>query len=142
MSKISWPKELREYAQRNNRDLFAFGMDGVGGKLSAHCNVPSGDADKLSLFCIQVTRGVEPAQAFYESYCEWSKEPPTEQGEYWHWNGDEDCAPFPMFVLFSGFSGKCFVSRGQLGIERAIDCDQYGGWWMRVIAPAVPKTTD
>ena len=71
----------------------------------------------------------------------WTQNPPTEQGEYWHWNGDEDCAPLPMFVLWSGHSGKCFVSRGQLGIEHAIDCDQYGGWWMPLYAPPLPNTS-
>lgn len=59
----------------------------------------------------------------------WTKEPPTKQGEYWHWNGDLDCAPLPYFVMRSGTTNKCFVSCGQLGITRAIDCDEYGGWW-------------
>ena len=69
----------------------------------------------------------------------WTKTPPTIQGEYWHWNGDEDSAPLPMFVLWSGTSGKCFVSRGQLGIENAVDCDEYGGWWMPLYAPPLPN---
>lgn len=69
----------------------------------------------------------------------WTQNPPTEQGTYWHWNGDEDCAPLPMFVLWSGHTGKCFVSMGQLGIEHAIDCDQYGGWWMPLYAPPLPN---
>lgn len=72
----------------------------------------------------------------------WTQNPPTEQGRYWHWNGDEDCAPLPMFILWSGHTGKCFVSRGQLGIEHAIDCDQYGGWWMPLYAPPLPNTQD
>lgn len=69
----------------------------------------------------------------------WTQSPPTEQGTYWHWNGDTDCAPYPTFVLFSGFSGTCFVCKGQLGLERAIDCDKYGGWWMKLDDPKVPK---
>lgn len=68
----------------------------------------------------------------------WTQIPPTTQGTYWHWSGDKDSAPLPMFVLWSGTSGKCFVSRGQLGIEHAIDCDQYGGWWKPLLHPAVP----
>lgn len=72
----------------------------------------------------------------------WTQTPPAEQGTYWHWNGDEDCAPLPIFVLWSGFSRKCFVSRGQLGIEHAIDCDQYGGWWMPLKAPPLPNAGD
>jgi len=70
---------------------------------------------------------------------DWTKTPPTEQGEYWHWNGDNDCSPLPMFVLFSGSTGKCFVSSGQLGLTQAIDCEEYGGWWLRMIPPSVPQ---
>lgn len=65
----------------------------------------------------------------------WTTTPPTEQAWYWHWNGDHDCAPLPISVLYSGTSGKCFVSMGQLGIKHAIDCDQYGGFWMKLERP-------
>lgn len=66
---------------------------------------------------------------------QWSKDPPTEQDWYWHWNLDPDCAPLPTSVLFSGTSQKCFVSAGQLGIEEAIDCDAYGGAWIKMKLP-------
>ena len=69
----------------------------------------------------------------------WTESPPAEGGTYWHWNGDIDCAPLPMFVMWSGFSGKCFVSMGQLGITEAVNCDEYGGWWMPLETPALPK---
>lgn len=69
----------------------------------------------------------------------WTQTPPTHQGQYWHWNGDDTCSPLPMFILWSGTSGKCFVSAGQLGITEAIDCDKYGGWWMRLLAPPLPN---
>lgn len=65
----------------------------------------------------------------------WSSDPPNRQGWYWHWNGDEDCAPLPTSVLYSGTTRKCFVSRGQLCLESAIDCDQYGGLWMPMREP-------
>ncbi len=69
----------------------------------------------------------------------WTESPPTENGEYWHWNGCQSCAPLPMFVLGSGSaSGKCFVSQGQLGLTQAIDCDKYGGWWLKMQTPAIP----
>lgn len=68
----------------------------------------------------------------------WSKQPPTEQGEYWHWSGHPDCAALPTFVMWSGFNKKCFVSSGQLGIQTAIDCDEYGGWWKKISAPRLP----
>lgn len=69
----------------------------------------------------------------------WTKEPPTEQGWYWHWNGCLCCAPFPLSIIWSGFSQKCFVSIGNAGISRAIDCDEYGGWWMKVDEPPIPR---
>ncbi len=68
----------------------------------------------------------------------WTQNPPTDQGTYWHWNGDIDCAPLPVFVLWSGTTGKCFVSTGQLGITEPVDCDQYGGWWRPLYAPPLP----
>ncbi len=68
----------------------------------------------------------------------WTQTPPSEQGTYWHWNGDSDSAPVPIFVLWSGTTGKCFVSRGQLGMEHATDCDEYGGGWMPLPDPKTP----
>lgn len=65
----------------------------------------------------------------------WGKAAPTEQGWYWHWNGDPGCSPVPMSVLWSGTTKRCFVSAGQLGINRAIDCAEYGGYWMPMQEP-------
>jgi hypothetical protein len=69
----------------------------------------------------------------------WVKTTPTVQGWYWHWNGDEDSAPSPLSVLWSGTSGKCFVSMGQAGISEAVDCDVYGGWWLELKVPETPN---
>lgn len=71
-----------------------------------------------------------------ETFAEWSDAPPTKQGWYWHWNGDHDSAPLPTSVLYSGTSGKCFVSSGQLGLDTAIDCDEYGGFWAPLPRPS------
>lgn len=68
----------------------------------------------------------------------WTQTPPTKQDWYWHWNGDDDCAPLPMSVLYSGTTGKCFVASGQLCIEHAIDCEEYGGWWKPIKTPMTP----
>lgn len=68
----------------------------------------------------------------------WTQDPPTIGDWYWHWSGDEDDSPIPTSVQWSGFSGKCFVSCGQLGLGQAIDCDQYGGWWHPMEAPILP----
>jgi len=67
----------------------------------------------------------------------WSKEPPTEQADYWHWDGDEDHAPMIYHVLWSGTAKKCFVSIGQYGIDEAIWCDNFGGYWMKIEQPSV-----
>lgn len=67
----------------------------------------------------------------------WSKTPPTAQGWYWHWNGDPGHQPIPTSVIYSGTTGTCFVSIGQLGITEAIFCDKYGGYWMRMREPSV-----
>jgi hypothetical protein len=68
----------------------------------------------------------------------WTPLPPATGGLYWHWNGDEGCTPNPVFVSWSGTTGNCFVQGGQLGMERAMDCDKFGGWWIRLKAPALP----
>jgi hypothetical protein len=70
----------------------------------------------------------------------WTQEPPTEQGTYWHWNGDQDCAPVPMFVLWSGSARKCFVAAGQLCIPHAVMCDEYGGWWKLLRQELAPNS--
>jgi hypothetical protein len=75
-----------------------------------------------------------PAQA---GDAQWSKEPPTEQADYWHWDGDEDHAPMIYHVLWSGTAKKCFVSIGQYGIDEAIWCDNFGGYWMKIEQPSV-----
>lgn len=69
----------------------------------------------------------------------WRQEPPTIEGWYWHWNGDEDSSPIPTNVQWSGTTNACFVSMGQLGLPHAIDCDKYGGWWLPMVEPATPN---
>jgi hypothetical protein len=81
-----------------------------------------------------------PRQAAVQG--EWSEKPPTEQAWYWHWNGDPDAAPFVMSVLYSGSAKKCFVSRACTSSGMAEMCDEYGGYWMRMIEPATPAEID
>ncbi len=79
------------------------------------------------------------ARATPEPSCEWTQDVPTRQDTYWHWDGDEDSAPLPYHVLWSGTSNKCFVSYGQYGLDRAIDCDEFGGWWLPCPTPKTPE---
>lgn len=69
----------------------------------------------------------------------WTEIPPTEQGFYWHWNKDQDSAPFPLHVLRSGTTETCFVSMGQSGIQHPIDCDKFGGLWLKIEEPCMPS---
>jgi hypothetical protein len=69
----------------------------------------------------------------------WTKTPPTEQADYWNWDGDPDHAPMVYHVLWSGTAKKCFVSIGQYGIENAIWCDEFGGWWLKIEQPTTPS---
>lgn len=55
-------------------------------------------------------------------------------------HGDPECGPLPISVAYSGTNGNCFVTMGQLGINQAIDCNQYGGWWMPIYDPKLPST--
>lgn len=68
----------------------------------------------------------------------WTRTPPVEQGEYWHWNGDVDCAPFPLSVMYSGTARKCFVALKDTHSGQAEWCDMYGGWWLRIQQPSLP----
>jgi hypothetical protein len=68
---------------------------------------------------------------------EWSKQIPTNQAWYWHWSGDPDCGALPTSVLYSGTTGKYFVSMGQLGLDHAIDCEEYGGYWIKMDEPSI-----
>lgn len=72
---------------------------------------------------------------------EWTQAAPTEQGFYWHWCGDEDASPLPLFVMFSGTSKRCFISLGQFGIQGTPDCAEYGGWWLPIEIPPTPNST-
>lgn len=70
---------------------------------------------------------------------DWRQDPPKKSGTYWHWNGDSDCCANPVFVGWSGIEGDpTFVQVGQLGIKEAINCDEFGGWWMELRQPDRP----
>jgi hypothetical protein len=69
---------------------------------------------------------------------EWTKATPSEVGIYWNWQGDPNSGPVPIFVQYSGHTGKYFVSMGQLGLTHSIDCDVYGGLWAPAHHPPVP----
>jgi hypothetical protein len=68
---------------------------------------------------------------------EWTMEPPNQSGTYWHWSGDYDDAPFPLFIGMS--AGNSFVQWKQGGIEEPVDCNKFGGWWLELHDPTLPS---
>lgn len=92
-----------------------------------------------NVYCAELGNNVYDAET--TAVAEWTQEPPTRQGWYWHWNGDNGSAPFPLSVLRHG-AGKrnCFVSLGQAGLMRSVECDEYGGWWKVLPQEAIPST--
>lgn len=118
------------------RERYENGCDAINQQREPDCNLSTylSDIDfLLSLLDSQASRASVAAvegDAFTE-------DPPSKQGWYWHWNGDKNCAPVPISVLIHGAGDrKCFVSMGQLGLTQAIECDEYGGWWMPLIPPS------
>lgn len=72
----------------------------------------------------------------------WTQTSPSHAGLYWLWQGDEDAAPFPVTVMYSGTSGECFLASGQWGWNRHQDCSELqGSWWMPCTEPALPTST-
>lgn len=70
----------------------------------------------------------------------WTKELPTEQAWYWHWNENPDDAPFIYTVLKSGTNGKCFVANSS--IKRAPWVEEISGYWMKIMVPEIPSEED
>lgn len=66
----------------------------------------------------------------------WREEPPRESGYYWHWNGDQDCAPIIVSVMLSGGCGKYFVARNFM--DGAPNCEDVSGWWKLIPEEQVP----
>lgn len=59
------------------------------------------------------------------------------QAFYWWWNGDEDAAPVPVSVMFSGTCGEYFASVGQYGWTEPQFVTDMGGWWMKLAEPSI-----
>lgn len=68
----------------------------------------------------------------------WTREPPTEQGPYWYWNGDQTFEPVMLWVMLSGTSGKCFIPETTDPLTRNVDDPAWAGWWKRANVPATP----
>lgn len=70
----------------------------------------------------------------------WSATLPNDQSYYWHWNGDEDCAPGVLFVMFSGTANKYFVCHNFM--TGAPFVEDVGGLWYAIEPPAItPAST-
>jgi hypothetical protein len=69
----------------------------------------------------------------------WQKELPSESGLWWWWNGDEDAAPIPVTIMYSGCGDNYFAPEGQYGWTRFQAVEEMGGWWKRLPEPLLPK---
>jgi hypothetical protein len=61
------------------------------------------------------------------------------QGEWWYWNGCNDCAPVPCTVFYSGCIGKFFTTMGQLGWTEPMNVIDRGGLWKFIPDEPIPK---
>lgn len=68
----------------------------------------------------------------------WTKELPSESGSYWYWNGDSDCSPVHIEIMWSGTTKSCFAPANQWGWTRHQDVEEMGGWWMPLNTPQPP----
>ena len=73
-------------------------------------------------------------------YSDWTKTPPSEQGAYWWWSGDEDSSPLHIEIMYSGSDGTYFATSGQYGWTVAQSVTEMGGWWIRIYAPKTYHT--
>jgi hypothetical protein len=98
--------------------------------------------DPMELLATLVNQRDEAREQLAKMRSHWTRTPPTEQGMYWMWQG-EDTAPFPVSVLWSGCAGKCFLPMGQWGWTEPQDVDSEdlaGTWWMPCPEPPLPET--
>lgn len=89
---------------------------------------------ELAHMCLDA---VNQAKEVQQSY--WTQDTPEIQGLYWHWSGDSSDTPIVLSVLRSGTNNLCFVSVGQYGIEDAVFCENYGGFWSACVHPELPS---
>ena len=68
----------------------------------------------------------------------WRKEPPNEQCLWWWWDGDEDSAPCPVSIMYSGTNNNYFAAMDQHGWNESQDLEDMGGLWCKVREPEVP----
>lgn len=72
-------------------------------------------------------------------FLDWTRSLPTESGDYWWWNEDEDSRPIRVTIMWSGTTQSCFASMGQHGWSRHQDVEDMGGYWMVSEDPELPK---
>lgn len=71
-------------------------------------------------------------------FLDWTQTPPSQSGDYWWWNGDEDSRPILVSIGISLPSGECFAQIGQYGWNQAQPVTQMGGYWMLEEGPELP----
>jgi len=92
------------------------------------------ERDSLHAQIADLTAQVEKLKA--DGAMQWTKEPPNDQGLYWWWNEDEDSAPIPVTIFYSGTDGSYFAPEGQWGWTRFQPVTEMGGVWIRLHEPS------
>lgn len=91
------------------------------------------DPDKLA---DAIVAALKEQVAEAQKAAEW-KDAADVQGWWWHWDEDEDNAPFIYHVMCSRSSGP---DRFFIAFPDSRWCDEIGGKWMKIERPINPPT--
>jgi hypothetical protein len=69
---------------------------------------------------------------------QWTRTPPTETDWHWYCNPEAYDQPYPVFLEQDRKTGKCFIPKGQIGLDRIIPCEELEGFWMKLETPTAP----
>ncbi len=110
-----------------------------GGYSWPHCSDGSAERARIRADLMRKWMRAALSAATIGTGGQWTRDLPTKQMTYWHWDGDEDSAPLPCHVLTSATDDRRFVSANQYGVPHAVDCADMGGWWLPCPTPKTPE---
>lgn len=68
----------------------------------------------------------------------WSDMPPTQEGFFWWWDGDEDHSPAFTDVFRNGLNIDDELICEHPGVGEDLSVVDMHGWWMELSAPVPP----
>lgn len=114
-------------------------LEKIAARLQKPMNYQAACYDGIDL-AKEALQSPSPAMVPVEDVKGWTQDHPKESGLYWLWQGDEEQSPFPVTVMYSGTSGKCFVATGHCGWTRHQEFEELeGAWWMPCVEPKHPS---